>query len=92
MDDMPVSLERHAGVVYKDYIFISGGIRDGKPYNGVYAGKFLENGLVIKWKKLNNLPYKVFDHSMTVNNNLLIVSGGISGGRTQSKIFVAPIY
>ncbi len=92
MEDTPVSLEKHSCIVYKDYVFISGGIQDGRPSSGVYAGKFLENGLIIKWKKLNNLPQSVFSHSMTINKNFLVVSGGISGGRMQTKILIAPLF
>ncbi|MBI5206977.1 MAG: hypothetical protein HY934_04215 [Candidatus Firestonebacteria bacterium] len=92
MDDMPLSLEKHAGIVYKDYIFISGGIKDGIPQSKVFAGKFLEGGLIIFWKELKSLPQPVFSHSITINKNFMIVSGGISGGRPQTKILISPIH
>ncbi|MBI5416639.1 hypothetical protein HZA55_01625 [Candidatus Poribacteria bacterium] len=92
LDDAPISMERHAGVVYKDHIFISGGMSDGRSNSHVYAGEFLEGGLVIKWKKLQDLPQPIFDHSMTINENFIIVSGGMSGGRAQSKVIIAPLF
>ncbi|MBI4650572.1 hypothetical protein HY745_04655 [Candidatus Desantisbacteria bacterium] len=90
LNDTPISLEKHAGIVYNDNIFISGGIEDGRTSSFVYQGEFFEEGLVIKWEKAEPLPRPVFNHSMTANDKFLIISGGISGGRVQAKILIAP--
>ncbi len=82
---LPRAVSDHSVVVYNDYLYVLGGEGWGSSSN-VYSAKINSGGTLGNWVSLISLPATSLTGTAVVAyNGRLYVTGGLEGGRDQTK-------
>jgi hypothetical protein len=89
-------LLRHATVVYNGRIYVAGGVANiGGRQSTVYVANINADGTLSNWTEHSGdgqeLPDSLADHTMSVNNGRLYVTGGYGSSGAQAKVYSATL-
>lgn len=89
----PLSTGRygHACVVWKGYIYVTGGYDGDVFYNDVQYAKINNDGTIGEWNKTTPFSTARLGHTSVVNNGYLYVIGGYTGGYYNREVQYAKL-